>query len=291
MDKNLFDFNYEEPADEKELESNSLNSGYKIIIFDTETTGTSKDAQIIEIGAIVKDSDEEYKLYDELCGVTRGTLIDIGAMVTHGIRNEDIKDLEPFTSSSFYKDLDNLNSSSNYLVAHNLPFDMARLEYYGFNPKAKLIDTLQCSKHLFEVGESLGEYEYILDNYKLQTFRYTLFSKENELKEAKKYGVKLDAHRAIGDVVILEMFFNSLLDRLDNNLSQQEKLDSLVELSKKPVLVKKFAFGKYKGKLLKDVLAQDRGYLEWLYKDIKKRAKSGEKIDENMKATLKELIG
>ena len=282
--KSLFDFDF---TQESELSQDS----YKLIFFDTETTGSSADAQIIEIGAIVKDADGNFKLYDELCGTSRGKLIEVGAMVTHGIRNEDISELEPFDKSSFFKDLDSLNIASNYFIAHNLPFDRARLEYYGFEARAKLIDTLQCSKHLYEIGESLGEYEYTLENYKLQTFRYTLFTKDDEIKEAKRYGVKLDAHRAIGDVVVLEMFFNKLLERLDKSLNLEQKLEKLVELSLKPVMVKRFNFGKYKGKLLSDVLDIDRGYLEWLYKDIDKKAKSGERVDENMRATLKELVG
>ncbi len=284
---NLFDF----AQDEYQESCDSLNGGYKLIFFDTETTGASKDDQIIEIGAIVEDSDGNTKQYEELCGTLDNKLIEVDAMVTHGIRNEDIEGLEPFTKSSFYKDLDELNISSNYLIAHNLPFDKARLEYYGFKCKAKLIDTLQCAKHLFEVGEELGEFEYPLPNYKLQTFRYILFTKKDEELESKKFNVSLNAHRAIGDVVVLRMFFNKLLERLDNALSFEDKLEQLVALSKEPVKVKKFNFGKYKGKLIVEVFEQDRGYLEWLFRDMTKQKNSGDSIDENMYNTLKELVG
>lgn len=52
----------------------------------------------------------------------------------------------------------------------------------------------------------------IVPNHKLQTFRYKLFSKEEEL-EAKKYGVEIKAHDAIGDVLILKLFLKALFLR------------------------------------------------------------------------------
>jgi len=280
----LFDFDFSE---------NETGDKSKIILFDTETTGTNSDDQIVEIGAIVEDLDEAYEQFYELCSTTDNKLIDINAMAVHGIRNEDIADKEPFEKSDFYKRVQELNTPTNYLVAHNLPFDLARLEYYGFKVKCKQIDTLQCAKHLFELGEVLGEWEYALPNYKLQTFRYILFNKEQEDSIATKYGVDIKAHNAIGDVVILKMFFDVLLDRvkkLNPNFDKQDALNELVELSKKPVLVKTFNFGKYKGKLLKAILELDRGYLEWLYRDIKKRKNNNESIDENMYHTLKTLL-
>jgi len=279
---NLFDYNNSE--DEQKP---------KLIFFDTETTGNKDDDQIIEIGAIIKNFDHTYEIYNELCATTGNKLIDIEAMEVHGIRNEDLEGKKPFEKSDFYAKINELNSPTNYLIAHNLPFDLGKLEYYGFSAKCKLIDTLQCAKHLFEIGEKLGEYEYALPNYKLQTFRYALFSKADEAEMASKYGADIKAHNAIGDVIILKMFFNELLKRVEqehSNFSLEESLEYLSELSKKPVLVKTFAFGKYKGKLIKAVAIKDRGYINWLYNDIKKRKSSGESIDENMFFTLKTIL-
>ena len=53
----------------------------------------------------------------------------------------------------------------------------------------------------------------IVPNHKLQTFRYKLFSKEEEELEAKKYGVEIKAHDAIGDVLILKLFLKALFLR------------------------------------------------------------------------------
>jgi len=282
---NLFDFDFENSEDGQKS---------KLIFFDTETTGTKENDQIIEIGAIIEDiEDKSYELHNELCSTTNNKLIDVEAMAVHGIRNEDIANKEPFEKSKFYKRVNELNNLANYLIAHNLPFDLARLEYYRFNANCKTIDTLQCAKHLFEIGESLGEYEYPLPNYKLQTFRYALFSKEQEELASSKYGVDIKAHNAIGDVVILKLFFDVLIKRLQEreNLNYNEALEELVVLSKKPVMVKTFAFGKYRGREIKSILQEDRGYLTWLYNDMKKKKANSESVDENLYATLNELVG
>jgi len=280
----LFDFDFT---------SNESGDKPKVVFFDTETTGAKEDDQIIEIGAIVEEQDGTYELFDEMCATSNKRLIDLEAMVVHGIRNEDLEGKEPFEKSSFYKRIKELNSTANYLVAHNLPFDLARLEYYGFHVKMQCIDTLQCAKHLFELNEPLGELEYPLTNYKLQSFRYALFNKAEELEESNRYGIDIRAHNAISDVVILRLFFKELVNRIKANNPEYQYTDilnELVVLSTKPVLVKQFNFGKYKGRLLKDILEEDRGYLEWLYRDIQKRKKSNEGIDENLYQTLKSLL-
>lgn len=277
---NLFDFDY------------GLGEGSKIIFFDTETTGRQKDAQIIEIGAIVEDESQNYELYNTLCATTNGKLIDLEAMATHGIRNEDLAGKREFVKTDFYSKIGELNSSQNYLVAHNIGFDLSRLEYYGFENRCQLIDTLQCAKHLIEIGEPLGEYEYPLPNYKLQTLRYALFNKEQEESMANKYGVTIEAHNAIGDVVVLKMLFEVLLEMVckKEHLLREDAIKRLAILSKEPVMVKSFAFGKYKGRLIAEILREDSGYLQWLYKDMKKRKESGDEVDENLFITLQNLL-
>jgi len=273
----LFDFDFSSDANKS-----------KIIFFDTETTGANSDDQIIEIGAIVEDIDSNLvEYYDELCSTLNSKLISIEAMATHGIRNEDIEDKPSFESSKFWQNIKELNTKDNFFVAHNMPFDLARLEYYGFEPKAKLIDTLQCAKHLFEIDEIIRD--YALPNYKLQTFRYILFSKEDEQFEANRFSLNIKAHSALSDVIILKMFFNELLKRV-NKSNKLEALNYLVELSTKPVFVKKFAFGKYKGQNIANVAKKDRGYLEWLYRDMKKQKSAGESVDSNMFETLKHYL-
>ncbi|HIP30155.1 MAG TPA: 3'-5' exonuclease [Sulfurospirillum arcachonense] len=276
------------------------------IFFDTETTGIEVEDQIIQIGAIITDTKGElYKkgVYDELC--SSRIPIKLQAMSTHGIRQVELEGKNSFDKTEFWNDLNELNNGDNYLIAHNLPFDLGMLEKHNFKNEYQLIDTLKCAMHLYDVkvphvSAGLGQEdlieEEILDkdnnivpNYKLQTFRYKLFSKEEESDEAKKYGVEVKAHDAIGDVLVLKMFLKALFFRAKEtyNLKNQEVMSKLVELSSEPVKVKMFLFGKYRGMSLEDIFQTDRGYLEWL---LREQDKMGEKCDKNMKYTLMELL-
>lgn len=276
------------------------------IFFDTETTGIEAEDQIIQIGAIITDTKGKlYKkgVYDELC--SSKIPIKLQAMSTHGIRQVELEGKKSFDKTEFWNDLNELNNEDNYLIAHNLPFDLGMLEKHNFKNEYQLIDTLKCAMHLFDVKvphvsaglgqedlieeEILDKTNNIVPNYKLQTFRYKLFSKEEESEEAKKYGVEIKAHDAIGDVLILKMFLKALFFRAKEtyDLKNLEVMSKLVELSSKPAKVKMFLFGKYKGMTFEDVFQTDRGYLEWL---LREQDKMGEKCDKNIKYTLMELL-
>ncbi len=276
------------------------------IFFDTETTGIEAEDQIIQIGAIITDiKGALYKhgVYNELC--SSKIPIKLQAMSTHGIRQVELEGKPDFKKTNFWKDLNELNCGENYLIAHNLPFDLGMLEKHGFKNEFQTIDTLKCAMHIYDVkvphiSAGLGQVdlieEEILDknnnivpNYKLQTFRYKLFSKEEEDIEAKKYEVEIKAHDAIGDVLILKMFLKSLFFRAKEKyeLENSEVMSKLVELSSEPVKLKMFLFGKYKGMTYEDVFHTDRGYLEWL---LREQDKMGEKCDKNIRYTLMELL-
>ena len=276
------------------------------IFFDTETTGIEAEDQIIQIGAIITDTKGElYKkgVYDELC--SSKIPIKLQAMSTHGIREEEIAGKPEFKKTDFWNELNELNSLDNYLIAHNLPFDLGMLEKHGFKNEYQIIDTLKCAMHLYDIKvphssaginqidlieeEILDKNNNIVPNYKLQTFRYKLFSKKDEEIEARKYGVEIKAHDAIGDVLILKMFLKSLFFRAKEqySLKNSEVMNKLVELSSEPVKLKMFLFGKYKGMTYEDVFHTDRGYLEWL---LREQDKMGEKCDKNIRYTLLELL-
>ncbi|MBL0686688.1 MAG: 3'-5' exonuclease [Sulfurospirillum sp.] len=276
------------------------------IFFDTETTGVEVEDQIIQIGAIITNTQGQlYKkgIYDELCSST--IPIKLQAMSVHGIREEELEGKKEFIKSDFWSDLNSLNSNENYLIAHNLPFDLGMLEKHGFKNEYKAIDTLKCAMHLYDVKvphvnagfgqedlieeEILNKNNNIVPNYKLQTFRYKLFSKTAESDEAKKYSVTIKAHDALSDVLILKMFLKELFFKAKERyeLKNSEAMDKLVELSSKPVKLKIFLFGKHKGMTYEDVLRSDKGYLEWL---LREQDKLGEKCDKNIKYTIMELF-
>ena len=61
--------------------------------------------------------------------------------------------------------------------------------------------------------------------------------------------------------------FERLLKKVQETIPDKEKaVAKMVEISKNPVMFKKFNFGKYKDKTVENVFLDDRRYLEWLLK-------------------------
>lgn len=271
----------------------------KLMFFDTETTGISKDDRIIQVAAIVSELDnKEYseKHYDELCSSPEP--IKIESMAVHGIRQEKVDNKPPFSQTEFKKRFDQLNSSENYLIAHNIEFDKQMIEKEGYegNIKFQLIDTLQCAKHMYEVGEELrrSNLTYELPNHKLQTFRYILISEEEEELEAKKLNIEIKAHDAIGDVLVLKLFFKRLYLRMKERFklnNSQDVLNKMVELTNIPAEVKKINFGQHKGKTLQEIESIASGYIDWLYKEQNASKNSNDpKFNRDLHYSLKKII-
>ena len=264
----------------------------KLVIFDTETTGLDREDKIIQIGAIVSElgSNKNTEKYNELC--FSDTPIKIEAMSVHGIRQKDIENMPLFNDIEFRKTLDYLNCNENYLIAHNLDFDLNMLNKEGFTNKYKLIDTLQCAKHLYEIGENINGYR--LPNHKLQTFRYILLTQNEEDDEAKKYDVQIKAHDAIGDVIILKLFLHKLYFKIKEIFNIDNPItvfDKMVELTKKEVEVKIINFGKHKGKTINEIESIDSGWIDWLYKELQKQKENNDsKFNRNLFYTLDKLV-
>lgn len=254
----------------------------KSIIFDTETTGLNVEDRIIQVGAIIVDSSPNIEdiVIDELC--SSEIQIKIPAMAVHGIRQNKVDNKPSFSETKFYKMLSENNTPENYLVAHNLDFDKEMLEKENFINSYSLIDTLQCAKHLYELGEDINGYK--LPNYQLQTFRYILFNEEYETKEANKYNVEIKAHDAIGDVIILKLFFRVLAEKVKAKYKLKgysNIMNKLVELTSEFVIIEKITFGKFKGQLINDIVqkADGKSWINWYLN-------SADNIDKNLKYSL-----
>jgi len=264
----------------------------KLVIFDTETTGLEKEDKIIQVGAIVVElgNPNYIEKYDELCSSQID--IKIEAMSVHGIRDIDIKNKPSYKDTKFKAMLDNLNSSENYLIAHNLDFDLNMLKKEGFENRYKLIDTLQCAKHLYQIGEEINGYK--LPNHKLQTFRYMMFNQDEENKEANKYGVEIKAHDAIGDVVILKMFLRKLIFKVKEKFKINDFIeicDKMVELTKEPAEVKFINFGKHNGKTISEIESIDPSWLDWLFKEQQKQKDNNDpKFNRDLYYTLDKIL-
>ncbi len=242
----------------------------KYVLFDTETTGNQAEDRIIQVGAMVIGAKGDVEVYDELCSAELP--IKIEAMEVHNITPDIIEGKAPFTATKFWNDLTGLNSENNYLIAHNIKFDLGMLEKEGFVNNMKLIDTLRCSKHLFPES----------DYHRLQYFRYSLGLYKKEQEEAKKHNITIKAHDAIGDVLVMKLLLSELVKKVKEKYAGVNPMVKLEELTRTPVMMQSFKFGKYKGERIDDIARSDAGYIKWMLKSLE--------LDEDLKYTLEKVL-
>ena len=244
----------------------------KYVLFDTETTGASAEDRIIQIGAMIVNTKTDIEVYDEMC--SSEVPIKIEAMEVHNIVPSDIEGKVPFIQTNCYRQILEHNSISNYLIAHNINFDLGMLEKEGFKNNYSLIDTLRCAKHLYPD----------MPYHRLQYLRYALELYKIEAQEAKTLGVTIKAHDAIGDVLVMKLFLSKLVKRVMEEYPDYNPMQKLSELTKTPVLIQTFKFGKHKGKNIAEVAKEDAGYLNWMRSNMSD-------LDEDMKYTLDKVLG
>ena len=241
----------------------------KYILFDTETTGNREEDRIIQVGAMIVDAKGEVEVFDELCSTSLP--ITIEAMAVHGITPDLLEGKGIFTDTNFYKTLQTLNNQENFLIAHNMPFDMAMMEKEGFVSNIRIIDTLRVAKHLLAEQKSKA----------LQYLRYALELYKEEQAEANKYNITIKAHDAIGDVLVMKLLLSRLVTLTKKKFPDVNPMLKMEELTKTPIFIETFAFGKHKGKKISDVCDSDIGYINWMQKNMD--------LDVDMKYTLKKL--
>ena len=102
----------------------------KYVLFDTETTGNQEQDRIIQVGAMIVHSKDEIEVFDELC--LAPVSISIEAMEVHNITPDLIAAKGLYDETNFALKVQQLNQKENYLIAHNISFDLAMLEKEGF---------------------------------------------------------------------------------------------------------------------------------------------------------------
>jgi len=237
----------------------------KYILFDTETTGNQEEDRIIQVGAMVFDG-KEIEVYDELCSSPKE--ISIEAMEVHHITPDIIQNKPSYEETAFAKRLLELNAEENYLIAHNIAFDLGMVTKEGFVNRCQCIDTVRCAKHLYPE----------LPYHRLQYLRYALELYKTEAEEAAKIGITIKAHEAIGDVLILKLLLSKLTQRCKTAYPDSKIMEKLVELTNTPVMMQTFKFGKYKGREIEEIAHEDMGYLKWMRKNLE--------LDEDLAYTL-----
>jgi len=218
----------------------------KIVILDTETTGSKDEDRICQLSYLVLNENLEIEeIHNEL--VNPPIPISYEAMAVHHITPEMVEDKPKIKFTQAYKRLKELNSPENLLVIHNAEFDLNMLQKEGFNSHFNLIDTFRVLKHLLPNGK-----------FSLQYNRYALGLYKQEKTICEKYNIEINAHDALGDVIVLYLLFDYILQHLDRDFND------LIELTKKPILQKKFYQGKYKFENIEDIIIKDPNYIEYL---------------------------
>ena len=226
-----------------------------IIILDTETLGRKKEEdRICELALLVHTEDSGWEAFSDLA--SNEAAITSSAMAVHHITHEMVEDALPLKRTPSFKMLEKLNRPENTLVIQNAPFDLSVLANHDFVWQGMVVDTLVCSKHLLAT-----------QRHALQYLRYELGLYRHEKPIADALGVKIEAHRALGDVIVTKLLLNHLLEHVQDNL------DALVELSNQPALLKSIGFGKYRGKSFESVVSTDKDYFIWCLENFQKLSK------------------
>ncbi len=241
------------------------------VLFDTETTGNQEQDRIIQVGALIVHSKNNIEVFDELCSTS--VPISTEAMEVHNITPDVIENQPTYAETAFAKKVEELNKKENYLIAHNIGFDLGMLEKEGFKNNYTLIDTVRCAKHL------LPESPY----HRLQYLRYSLELYKTELAEAHQLGITIKAHDAIGDVLVMKLLLSKLVQLTQESFPGINPMQKMAELTQTPVMMKTFKFGKYKGREIEEISHEDIGYIKWMRNNLD--------LDEDMTYTLDSYLG
>lgn len=212
----------------------------KLIFIDTETTGTDAEDRLIQVAYRTTDNIDVNEFFKPELPIK------IAAMAIHHITEKMIADKPSFTNSPTYQDLEKRFASGEIFVAHNAKFDIAMLEKEGLKI-GSFIDTLK-------VARALDPHSKI-ESYAMQYLRYLL-----------SIEIEAPAHDAWGDILVLEQIFYRMLKKImeTKNMTQDEAVDFMIDISSKPSLIRSINFGKYRGEKLENIAKNDPGYLKWL---------------------------
>ena len=221
------------------------------IFLDIETSGVDTEDRVIAIG-IIYEKNISYEL------IKPPIKVKPKASAINHITNEILKDKKSFQNSKSLKLLNTLNTKENTFIVHNADFTFEMLGKDDFLPQTDIIDTKRCSKHLIKE----------LENYSLQFLRYELKLYQDEKNIFKDYNIDISANNPLSDAMHIKLLYKYF--NVDKN--------TLKLLSKTPILLKTFTFGKYKNQDIEDIIYKDRSYIRWLL--------NSNELDEDLRYSL-----
>lgn len=205
----------------------------RVIIFDTETTGTN-DPRLVEAAWIEVDGGTPGIVPVEKFSqrYNPGRSIECGAMATHHITDEDVADCPPATDFHLPED-------TAYLIGHSVDFDWQVALSCGPQPAAKRICTLALSRALWPEADCHG-----------------LAAMVYRLARMQARALCRNAHGAEIDVRLCRILLFAILERV--RPETWEALWQHSELARIPTVM---PYGKHKGVAIKAV---PRDYKDWL---------------------------
>ena len=189
----------------------------KILILDTEMSGSSKEDRIISIATGEFDSG---KLTNIKSGLFNPKVpIKQGAFWVHKISNEKVANKPTFKSTEFYPYLNKiLSNPENIVVGHAICNDLFMIAREGIQCKCRLIDTQHCSVVILK---------------KTKTSLNFLAKECNLLDENKEPKF----HTAEGDMTVTYHLLNELLKYHDLrklvDISMEEYYDISISIDRK----------------------------------------------------------
>jgi DNA polymerase III subunit epsilon len=231
-----------------------LNLKNPLVFFDLETTGTNINSdRIVEICylKVHPNGNEEAKTYR----INPEMHIPEDSTAIHGIKDEDVADCPTFKQ-----------------MAANIKNDLEGCDFAGFN--SNRFDVPVLAEEFLRAGVEID-----LSKRKFIDVQVIFHKMEQRTLSAayKFYCDKNleDAHTAEGDTRATFEVLKAQLDKYSNDLkndvdflSDYSSYNKNVDFAGRMIYDDKdreiFNFGKYKGKLVVDVLHQDPGYYSWI---------------------------
>lgn len=231
----------------------------KIIVLDTETTGMLEKDRICQLSYLVMNEEFEIEeIHNDLC--TPPLPISFEAMAIHHITPEMLEGEPVCVQTKAYKRLCELNTVSNILVIQNAAFDLGMLAKEGFTSQMNLIDTFRVLRAYYPLEGSFG--------LQFKRYQWGLYKQEEEL--AKKLGITIKAHDALGDVIVLKHLFE--------RLCEEHSMPKMILLCSEPIILSHIPYGKNRGKKFVDVAHTDRQDLHYML--------SANGLDADVKASI-----